>query len=174
ARFGLWRGLRVLLANPGRRFYYLGSLVHPSSYSLFAKFFPEVHPSVHTQTPPAMLRLMDDMADEFGLARVDEQNPLVRKVGWKTRDTEAERAYWQQCDKPAARFFVQANRGYGQGHGLLTLVPLSLAAMAAMGRQFVAQKLAKLRDAVLSHFPRPGEVLRQLQAAPMLAGVAPV
>jgi CRP-like cAMP-binding protein len=116
---------------------------------------------------------MDDMADEFGLARVDEQNPLVRKVGWKTRDTGAERAYWQHCDRPSARFFVQANPGYSEGHGLLTLVPLTLAALAAMGRQFVAQKLARLRDAVLARFPRPGEVLRQLQAAPMLAGIAP-
>ncbi|HEY8210883.1 MAG TPA: cyclic nucleotide-binding domain-containing protein, partial [Myxococcaceae bacterium] len=125
------------------------------------------------RTPLATLRLMDDMADELGMARVDEQNPLVRKVGWKTRDTEGEREYWQQCDHPAARFFVQANRGYSQGHGLLTLVPLSLAAMAAMGRQFVAQKLARLRDAVLARFPRPGEILRQLKGVPLLSGIAP-
>jgi CRP-like cAMP-binding protein len=172
-RFGLLRGLRALLANPGRRIYYLGSLVHPSSYSLFAKYFPEVYPSAAGPTPPEMLGLMDEMADEFGLARVDAQDPLVRKVGWKTRDTDAERAYWERCDRPAARFFVQTNRGYSQGHGLLTLVPVTLAALAAMGKQHVAQKLARIRDAVLAHFPRPGEVLRQLQAVPMLAGVAP-
>jgi len=172
-RFGLWCGLRALLANPRRRFYYLGSLVHPSSYSLFTKYFPVVFPSAGVQTPPEVLELMDGLAGEFGLERVDPQNPLVRKVGWKTRDTEAERAYWQRCDRPAARFFVQANGGYGEGHGLLTLVPVTLAAMAAFARQVVARKLARLRDAVLSRFPRPGEILRQLQAAPMLAGVKP-
>jgi len=172
-RFGLLRGLRALAANPGRPIYYLGSLVHPSSYSLFAKYFSEVYPSAGLQTPPEMLHLMDEMADEFGLARVDQENPLVRQVGWKTRDTDAERAYWARCDRPAARFFVQTNGGYSQGHGLLTLVPVTLAALAAMGKQFVAQKLARIRDAVLAHFPRPGEALRQLQAAPLLAGVAP-
>jgi len=173
ARFGLLRGLRALLANPGRPLYYLGSLVHPSSYSLFAKYFSEVYPSAKAETPAEILNLMDEMADEFGLARVEGQGPLVRQVGWKTRDTDAERAYWERCDRPAARFFVQANRGYSQGHGLLTLVPVTLAALAAMGKQHVAQKLARIRDAVLARFPRPGEVLRQLQAAPMLEGVAP-
>ncbi|HVE82298.1 MAG TPA: cyclic nucleotide-binding domain-containing protein, partial [Myxococcales bacterium] len=170
--FGLWQGLRSVLANPKRRIYYLGSLVHPSSYSLFAKYFPVVFPSAGVETPAEAVALMNEMAEEFGLEQVDAENPLIRKVGWKTRDTEAERAYWKRCDRPAARFFVETNKGYSQGHGLLTLVPVSLAAMACMARQMIGQKLARIRDAFLARWPRPGEVLRQLQSAPLLAGIA--
>ncbi|HEY8212194.1 MAG TPA: cyclic nucleotide-binding domain-containing protein [Myxococcaceae bacterium] len=173
-RFGLKHGLAYLLSHPGRRAFYLGSLVHPSSYSLFAKHFPDsVLPRAGAEVPAQMLQLMNDLAGEFGLDRVDPANPLVRQVGWKTRDTEAERSYWQRCDRPAARFFVEANRGYGEGHGLLTLVPVTLAALASMAGQVVRQKLARIRDAVLARFPRPGEILRRLQEVPMLAGLAP-
>ncbi|HEY8206050.1 MAG TPA: cyclic nucleotide-binding domain-containing protein, partial [Myxococcaceae bacterium] len=177
ARFGLWRGLRALLANPGRRFYYLGSLVHPSSYSLFAKYFGEVWPRREAQTPAELQSFMEELAAEFGLEKVDEARPLVRKVGWKTRETEAEREYWQHCDKPSARYFIEANPGYVEGTGLVTVVPVTASNLLTMLRNVCERKLRAPVEAALSLVRRlplgarlsRSEIIRQLRAAPLFS-----
>lgn len=104
--------------------FYLGCLVHPSSYSLMANHVPTVWPGQGVEIPEDIFDLMMRLGEEFHLDMVDPQRPLVRHVGWITRDTEAERRYWQTCDFPVARFYLEQNPGYVEGHGLLTLVPL--------------------------------------------------
>jgi hypothetical protein len=177
ARFALALALRYLLKNPGRRVYYLGSLVHPSSYTQFAKYCGEVWPRRDVQTPVEVQSLMEELASEFGLEMVDEARPLVRKVGWKTRETEAEREYWQHCDKPAARFFIEANPGYVEGHGLVTVVPATAATILGMIRTMGERKLRQPVEAALSlmrrlplgaRLSRP-EIVRQLKAVPLFS-----
>jgi CRP-like cAMP-binding protein len=176
-RFGLKRLLCYLLKNPGRQVYYLGALVHPSSYTLMAHHFGTLWPRREQDTPPKVLALMDVMAQEFGLERVDPEHPLVRRVGWRPRDTEAEREYWRHCDKPAARFYLEANPGYVEGHGLLTMVPLSAANVMELMRTVGKRKLRQPMEAARSLVRRlPGvarlrraQVMRQLQAAPPFA-----
>jgi CRP-like cAMP-binding protein len=172
-RFGLALVLRYMLSHPGRQAYYLGALVHPSSYSLLAKYFGEVWPRREAQVPPELLTFMGELASEFGLEQVDSAQPLVRQVGWITRETEVEREYWRHSDKPTARFFLEANAGYGEGHGLVTLVPLSLANIAHLCRAVGAHRLRQPVDAVRTMARRlPGwarllrsEVVRQLRRA---------
>jgi hypothetical protein len=152
ARWGLTMGLRYLLRNPGRRAFYLGSLVHPSSYSLFAKYFGEVWPRREAVVPPELLAFMDELATGFGLEKVDLANPLVRHVGWRTRETEMEmeREYWLHCDKPAARFFVEANPGYVEGHGLVTVVPITMSNVLDMIRSMGQRKLRQPLEATMA------------------------
>lgn len=177
ARFGLALALRYLLKNPGRRAYYLGSLVHPSSYSLFARYFGEVWPRREAQTPAELQSFMEELAAEFGLEKVDEARPLVRKVGWKTRETEAEREYWQHCDKPSARFFIEANPGYVEGNGLVTVVPVTASNLLTMFRNVSERKLRAPVEAALSLVRRlplgarlsRSEIVRQLKAAPLFS-----
>ena len=106
--------------------FYLGCLVHPSSYTLMANHVPTVWPGQGVDIPDDILDLMMRLGEEFHLDIVDPSRPLVRHVGWITRDTEAERRYWQTCDFPVARFYLEQNPGYVQGHGLLTLIPLGM------------------------------------------------
>lgn len=177
ARFGLALALRYLLKNPGRRVYYLGSLVHPSSYAQFAKYCGELWPRQGVQTPAEVQSFMEELAAEFGLETVDEARPLVRKVGWRTRETEAEREYWQHCDKPSARFFIEANPGYVEGHGLVTVVPVTAATLLGMLRTLSERKLRQPVEAVLSLVRRlplgarlsRSEIIRQLKAAPLFS-----
>jgi hypothetical protein len=188
-RFGLALALPYLLRHPGRPVYYLGSLVHPSSYSLFAKLFDVVWPSVRHPPPPAVLAFMDDLANSFGLERVNADNPLTRQVHWITRDSEVERNYWRHCDKPAARFFVEANPGYGEGDGLVTLIRLDAHNLWHMISTFFAERYARRKEALMmmlyrlpigGQLLRPAEVIRRLQAtalfgsfdAPSLATLA--
>lgn len=177
ARFGLALAVRYLLKNPGRRAYYLGSLVHPSSYTQFAKYCGEVWPRQDTQTPAELQAFMEELAAEFGLEKVDAARPLVRQVGWKTRETEAEREYWQHCDKPAARFFIEANPDYVKGMGLVTVVPVTAATLLSMLRTLAERKLRAPVDAALalarklplgSRLSR-GEIVRQLKAATLFS-----
>jgi hypothetical protein len=176
-RFGLPLVLRYLLRHPGRRAYYLGALVHPSSYTLLARHFGQVWPQREAPVPPELQAFMQELASEFGLEQVDPAHPLVRQVGWKTRETEVEREYWRHCDKPAARFFTEANPGYGEGHGLMTLVPLTVRNVAHLARAVSGHKLRRPVEAVKAlarKLPGAARMLRsrwarQVQQAPLFA-----
>jgi hypothetical protein len=172
-RFGLMRALEYILKHPGRPLFYLGSLVHPSSYSLLARYFGEVWPRADKETPPELLAFMDELATEFGLERVQPTNPLVRDVGWRTRESEMEREYWLHCDKRPARYFVEANPGYSEGHGLVTVLPLNLANLTGMIRSMGERKVRQPLQAAANLVQRTSlgarllrpEVLRKLRDA---------
>ena len=176
-RFGLSMVLKYLLRNPGRPAYYMGSLVHPSSYSLLAKYCGDIWPRREQPVPPELLAFMDGLATEFGLEKVGAANPLLRQVGWRTRESEVERDYWRQCDKPSARFFLEANPGYVDGHGLVTLVPATVSNILSVMRVLGGRTLRKPVDGALSLARRlPGgarlrrsEVARRLKASPLFA-----
>ncbi len=176
-RFGLALLLRYLLRHPRRKAYYLGTLVHPSSYSLISKYFGEVWPRHDAEIPGELFAFMKELAREFRMVQVDPARPLVGHVGWKTRETEAEREYWQHCDKPAARFFLESNPGYVEGHGLLTVAPLTAANIAHLIRTVVGHKLRQPVEALRTLARRlPGsarllrsEVVRQLRSVPLFA-----
>lgn len=124
------RVVRYLAAHPMRPFYFLGSLVHPSSYAQWTRYADGVWPREGVETPAEILDLMDQLGDAFGLDRVDACNALVRKVGWQTIDSRDDRAYWEGCERPGVQFFLRENPGYAEGHGMLTLVPITLGTVA--------------------------------------------
>lgn len=124
---------RQILAARARHsgvLYYLGCLVHPSSYCAFANYAAEIWPHPERATPPEIEALMLRLGDEFGLQQVDPARPLVRDVGWITRDTEGERRWWLESGREDARFYIEQNPGFVQGNGLLTLVPISAQSLA--------------------------------------------
>jgi hypothetical protein len=177
ARFWMERMVRYMLAHPGRRVFYMGSLVHPSSYSLLARYCSEVWPRREQETPPELLAFMDTLATEFDLEKVDPARPLVRRVGWCTRESEVEREYWTHCDKPEVRYFLEANPGYGEGHGLVTVVPITVENLLTMARSLLAKKLRQPveRLAALVQRTRLGarllsdRLVEQLRRVPFLA-----
>ena len=174
-RFGLKLALPYLLRYPRRRVYYLGSLVHPSSYSVFAKLFDVIWPSTRHPPPPAVLAFMDELANSFGLERVTPDNPLTRQVHWITRDTEVERNYWRSCDKPAARFFIEANPGYGEGDGLVTLVRVDAHNLWHLISTFFAERYARRKEGLmvtLYRLPIGGQLLRPAEVTRRLEGTA--
>jgi hypothetical protein len=157
------RVVRYRMAHPLRTLYLLGSLVHPSSYSQLVRFAGDaVWPREGVETPAEIRGLMDTLGDSFGIERVDPANALVRKVGWQTIDSGADRAYWERCDRPGVQFFLRENPGYVDGHGLLTLVPLTLGTVTRGVARYMlsrrrARKLAgRARAGVPALLPAPG------------------
>jgi hypothetical protein len=147
ATFALGVALRYKLRHPTTPMYYLGALVHPSSYAQLTRFADRVWPSPKTPTPPPEeAELLAALDEHFGLRPVDPQRPLVREVGWTTRVTAAEDRHWRAHQNPAVRFFLQHNPGYGRGEGLLTLSPLTLTGMLRSAGRFIGSKLSRWLD----------------------------
>ncbi|MFO0589662.1 MAG: cyclic nucleotide-binding domain-containing protein [Polyangiaceae bacterium] len=173
--FGLRKIIEYLVAHPGRPVFYLGSLVHPSSYSLFAKYGTSLYPSAGNETPPDILQFMGELADEFGIPVVDPAHPLVRDVGWITRETDVERRYWRHCDRPAARFFIAQNPGYVDGHGLVTLLPLRLPEMLRAAAHITRAKADLWVDElkIFTHrLPIGSQLLRPMEVRKLLGTVS--
>jgi CRP-like cAMP-binding protein len=178
-RFGFGEGMRHVAQNPRVPMYYLGCLVHPTSYHSFCKYLRPVWPSVETPPDAEVRALLAELGDSFGLERVGE-DPLVREVGWKTRDTEAERAFWQRCEKPDVRFYLEQNPGYGEGHGLLTLVPVTPAVIAGGLARIAREKGGHRLDGLRARAHRlplasrvllPREIRRRLRSVPLFEGL---
>jgi CRP-like cAMP-binding protein len=176
-RFWMEWVLRYVLKHPGRRVFYMGSLVHPSSYWLVAQHCGEVWPRRDLETPPELLAFMDTLATEFGLEKVHPDRPLVRKVGWRTRETEVEREYWAHCDKPEVRYFLEANPGYGEGHGLVAVVPITPKNLRSIARSLltkwmrrpVEQLAARVQRTRLGARLSAPQVVQQLRRVPDFA-----
>ncbi|OJT20822.1 hypothetical protein BO221_28345 [Archangium sp. Cb G35] len=176
---GLWmeRVMRYVLKHPGRRMFYMGSLVHPSSYWLVTRHCDEVWPRRDLETPPELLAFMDTLATEFGLEKEDPAHPLVRKVGWRTRETEMEREYWAHSGKPAVNYFLETNPRYGEGHGLVTLVPITLGNLLSITRALLTRRLRQPMEQLAARVQRTrlgarlgaSQMIQQLRRVPLLA-----
>lgn len=167
--------LRVYLEDRSRPLYYLGCLVHPSSYALIDKFAPTVWPNGSTPVPDDLHAFMCALGDEFGLDEVEGADPLVRVVGWITRDTEVEKSYWINCDKAAARFFVKTNPGYSEGHGLLTLVPIDGPSLFEAVQRMARDRVGRWTSAMMAQvhrMPIGAQLLRPAEIRRLLRGAA--
>lgn len=127
--FPYLRAFLYRIRHPFRPLYYLGMLVHPSSYCLISERFSDIHPNRRNTSSPEILAAMAELADTFDIPAVDD-NGLIRAVGWITRQTPEQEAMWKASDHPDVRFYLRANPDYTAGHGLVTLVPLTLASLA--------------------------------------------
>lgn len=115
--------LKYLLSHPTENIFYLGMLVHPSSYVVFARYFDDMYPKAGREIPENIFLLMVDMADFFAVPPVDRSDPLIRQIGWRTRE---EKPYWQATNDPDVIFFRNRNPNYPLGHGLVVLVPITI------------------------------------------------
>jgi hypothetical protein len=138
--FGLWEAALYKLRHPLQQVFYLGMLVHPSSYHLLAKHFPLIYPSRNREIPRQILAFMAELADAFGTARVDD-DPLRRQVGWITREPPEEPGHSPEA-LANAWFFAEMNPGYEQGHGLVTLVPLNFSNLLVGIWRFLLTRVA--------------------------------
>ena len=149
--FGFREAIRYKLMHPLERVYFFCTPIHPSSFHLLAKQFHEIYPSHRKQTPPVIRALMHKLADAFGERRVDADNPDILQVGWITQDSADETTFWQTNSNPDIQLFMKVNPGYRQGHGLLTLVPLTLGNLF-----FTVIALAKRKLFALLHLGNAG------------------
>lgn len=180
-RWALGVLLKQRLRHPGKPMYGMGPMVHPSSYLQVARYVDVFWPRPDEPVPPDMLGFIVELADEFKMRPIDPSRPLLRAGSMPTRESDAERDYWRRCDKPAARFFVAMNPSYSQGNGIVTMFPITASMLRGIASRIVRERAARLVEGTLTaaqrlplvhRLLRPRAVRRQLQAAPLLAGLA--
>lgn len=124
--FGIIRAAIEKLRHPFTPVYYLGTLVHTSSYHLFCKYFPRVYPHPDYETPQDMQEISRELIESYSDPAVDPDDPFVRDVGWMTIESPQEKVLNEQLDMPDVKFFKARNPGYPKGHGLVVLMPITL------------------------------------------------
>lgn len=156
------------LLTDRRPTWYMGSLVHPSSFMALTRHVSVFWPHPERETPPNIEQAMIELGESFGLEPVDPARPLVRKVGWRTRDSAAERAYWAGCTKRLAHFFVEQNPGYVDGHGLITLIPYDRTTVTRGFSNWSARKVSRSLRRMTSLFRASGRERLSLDDAAVL------
>jgi len=124
--FWLMEATKFKLLHPGKHVYFLYAPVSPSFYAMVARYIYKVYPRHDLNIPSHILRLMTHLAQQFELKSADERNPLIRKVGWITKATDQEKAFWQSSRNPHIRFYIDTNPTFSEGNGLLTLIPVTI------------------------------------------------
>ena len=128
----LWR---ARLAHPGLPLYGFACLSHPRWFEKLTNYFDAMLPGLAGSVPAEDLELMAALGDRFGLEPAG-RDPLVRRVGWRPRESLAERQYWLRRQEPSVRLFVRRNPSYSSGEGLLVLIPATVSVLAtAVGRR---------------------------------------
>ncbi|MEW9919191.1 hypothetical protein AB2B41_06230 [Marimonas sp. MJW-29] len=123
--FGIRCAMAEKFRHPFTPIYYLGTLVHTSSYHLFCKYFPVVFPPASGSAAPASSELAQELADSFPDPAVTPDDPLIRDVGWVTIESRQEERLNRGQDRADVAFFKARNPGYTRGHGLVVVVPLT-------------------------------------------------
>lgn len=144
--FGMAYAFMEKLRHPFTPVYYLGTLVHPSSYHLFYKYFPTVYPLPAKTFPTRQRALAIELIESFPDLPVAPSDLLVRDVGWITVETSQGRKLILESHRPDVQLFVTRNPGYPQGHGMVVVAPISFGnIVAAIFRRLREVLLALLR-----------------------------
>lgn len=133
-------GLREWLRQPFTPKYYLDPILHPSSYSLFERYTPLLYPRPGADMPPEVFALVKPALDAMRSPQVGA-DPLVRDVGFHTREGAGEHP--PDADGPSERYFKTRNPGYGEGHGLVVLVPVTLANILGGAARALGERLSR-------------------------------
>lgn len=114
---------KYALRHAFRNVYYLGTLVHPSSYHNFNKFCDLVYPSLNQETPQIIINKINELVQYFDIKRHGNVEDLTCDVGWCTREEADEQLRWQQRKEEDIKYYLRRNPAYKDGVGLITIIP---------------------------------------------------
>ncbi len=125
--FGAKEAFRYKALHPLRTVVFFATLVHPSSYHMFSKYFWRCYPYPGRHIPERWNKLLLELIRWSGDEAVDPSDLMIRRVGWITRENEMDTAAWRESPYEDVKYYVSRNPGYVRGHGLAMIAPLSVA-----------------------------------------------
>ena len=137
-RVGFVEAFKYATLNPLRNIYYLGPLIHPSSYAAACKVSSKVYPSLKNKVPKNYFDLMVTVADVLGLERIEGESPLVRDIKVKTIDSAD---YKPKRISNRAKFFIELNPNYKKGYGLITFAPMDFKNVSESFMRYYSKKI---------------------------------
>ena len=136
--FGGSEALRYKGLHPLRMTVLFATPVHPSSYHMLSKYLWRSYPYPGRKTPLWVQRLLEMLADNSGSEPVDPADPLLRDVGWVTRETAADHENWRLSPELDIQYYLRRNPGYVYGTGLAMIAPLSLGNLMMSATQYLS------------------------------------
>jgi len=144
--FGGGEALRYKALHPLRTTVLFATPVHPSSYHMLSKYLWRSYPYPGRETPLWVQKLLEMLADISGSAPANPADPLLRNVGWITREKQEDQEKWRGSSEPDIQYFLRRNPGYISGVGLAMIAPLSLGNLFVSAAQYLCQlAVRKLR-----------------------------
>lgn len=156
--FALLKSLEFFIRYQNRKIYFLGSLIHPSSYIALTNLSKHVWPSLVNPLPNDRIKsILNRLSNHFDLLPVNASNPYVVGVGWKTRKIENSQYDLSSLTKPSAQFFLQKNPNYQEGDGLITILPVNIKNLLDLTMTLAKKKQKKFVSHLLiqSRLTRP-------------------
>lgn len=138
-KIGFVEAFRYAASHPLRKIFYLGPLIHPSSYAVACKVSNKVYPSLkQPEVPKKYFDLMVTVADILGFEKVEGESPLIRDTKITTLEDEN---YVPKRISNRAKFFMDLNPNYTEGYGLVTMVPMSFKNVSESFMKYYARVL---------------------------------
>lgn len=142
--FALLKFLEFFIRYQNRKIYFLGTLVHPSSYIALTNLSKHVWPSVVNPQPNDKIKsILNLLSNHFDLSPINASNPYVVGRSCKTRKIENSKYDLSNLTKPSAQFFLQKNPNYQEGNGLITILPVNMTSLLDITITLVKNKQKK-------------------------------
>ena len=148
----VWRCLPFLLRG-GRLYWWCDALTY-RSYLAFAKSLKTFFPSRHQATPPAIQELFDYLGQAHYAGTYCPQRGTVAKPARYVSDRSVALRPADLAD-PDIAFYAQANPLHGEGHGLLTLAPVTGANLLRLTQRLLRRAFKPTRHAHPAPAPLP-------------------
>lgn len=137
-RVGFLEAFKYAALNPLRNIYYLGPLIHPSSYAAACKVSSKVYPSLKNKVPKKYFDLMVTVSDVLGLERVEGESLLVRDIKVKTIEKDEYKPF---RISNRAKYFMELNPNYKKGYGLITFAPMDFKNVTESFMRYYSKKI---------------------------------
>lgn len=142
--------IRAWFQNYGRNLWFMATPVHPNPYCSAANQMAEMYPRTGQRTPTHIQTLMEQLGQKLQLETPQNGLKWQRKVGWQVRNTAQERKRLEESQDPNVQFYLRENPHYGEGCGLMMLIPCHIGnGVSAIGK-ILAKSLRRGRKAYLS------------------------
>jgi hypothetical protein len=139
---------RLKAAHPIRPLYVFSTLIHPVTYKLCCDSLSDrLYPHFKHPENPEMQKMVEYLAELFGLEKADSPHPFVYKERFSAIETQEAIDYWRNNPRPDVRFFVEhCPNYYCSGDCLIVLSPVLLTSLVALSvRTLVRNRVDRWR-----------------------------
>jgi hypothetical protein len=100
--------LRRKAAHPVQPLYLFSTLIHPVTYKLCCDLLGDrLYPYFKNPVDPERQKLVEHLADQFGVKKADSPHPFVYTERFSAVETQADIDYWRNNPRPEVRFYVE-------------------------------------------------------------------
>lgn len=154
--------------HPTVPIYGLITLIHPSSFRMFANRIPNMYPFSKKPLSRRQEEVFDAAYQMMGLEPISGKPRFVVRDNTVTITNAVESEYWLRSSDPSIRFFHRHNSEYLQGQAIATFFRISLSSIIAMGVRHLG-----FRDKISRLGSKSARQLQMLREVPIFSHLSP-